>query len=162
MKLSHCISVFAVSLFLSSSISGISNSLEIGKEAPGLELSAAGDSTLSLESLRGRHILVNFWSASYPASRIANLHYSRLASAISTEKLAFISINVDSDEQLARQIMQLDGTESPLSFTISSLKTGSLENYQTESGCRSFLIDPLGNLKAILTSEDCDILAALS
>lgn len=159
-NLRNCLSALALpllpaaALFLSSSISSVSRDIEIDKEAPALELKAPG-SDISLDSLRGRYVLVNFWSASEPASRVANIEYSRLSSTLSPDKIVFVSVNVDSDESLARQIMSHDNvamTSSFRTFTVSSASDDLLSNYQTATGCRSFLIDPYGNIAAIPSS----------
>lgn len=153
-KLKHCFSVLALSIFISSSISGVNRSLEIGKEAPELALAdSIGSKSFSLGDFKGRHVLINFWSTAEPESRLANIRFCRLAAQFPKEKLAFISVNIDDDENLAREVMSLDGTDTPLSFTSSQLLPESLENYQADSACRSFLIDEFGNLKAIPDSS---------
>lgn len=128
-----------------------SHTLEIGSEAPSITLSSS--STTTLDSLDGKQILVNFWSASDPSSRISNSRLSRIASSYADKDVKFVSICIDSDPALAQEIAGVDGiSDNVLSLNASDVAEDVLTDYQIATGCRSFLIDAYGNLKAIATS----------
>jgi len=142
---------FVFAAFLTSSIPSGSHTIEIGSEAPSITLSANADRVL--DSLDGKQVLVNFWSASDPSSRIANRALSRLADSGRYTSTTFISICIDSDKSIANEIAKIDRISgNVISLDKDDITSGVLKDYQTNTGCRSFLIDSFGNLKAIATS----------
>ena len=144
--------VFAA--FLSSSIPVGSHSLVNGEEAPSITLSSKAGSG-SLNELEGKYVVVNFWSASDPQSRITNQNLSKLAEALPSSKVRFVSICTDSDESLASQIMKADGINpAVVSLSSSDVTAQVIDDYQTATGLRSFLIDPFGNLVSVSPSEE--------
>lgn len=139
--------------FLSSSIPAGSHSLEQGKEAPAISLSSSSAS--SLDETDGKYVVVNFWSASDPQSRIANKRLSELTAQLPSSKIKFIGICVDKDATLSSEIMKADGIPaSAISLGADDITSQVTEDYQTATGNRSFLIDPFGNLVSISPSEE--------
>ena len=67
-----------------------SHSLEIGSEAPAIELSS--DAVIkNLDMLNGKYVLVNFWSAADARSRINNKRLADLSASLPADKIAFVS-----------------------------------------------------------------------
>ena len=129
-----------------------SHSLQIGEEAPLLTLSSTSEAS-ALDSLKGKYVLVNFWSATDPESRIANRQLSDLTSALPSSQIEFVSICTDRDPSLQAEIMAADGVENlHYSLTATDLTPSVFDDYQTSTGLRSFLIDPFGNLAAVSPS----------
>ncbi len=142
-----------VAAFLSSSIPTGSHKLEIGHEAPSLTLSSS--SSQSLNFLKGKRVVVNFWSASDAASRLANLRMSQLASASSSDATAYVSICIDKDPSLANEIMKVDHiSDKVISLGSADIAPEVISDYQTAKGCRSFAIDSYGNLEAIAAASE--------
>ncbi|GEM_PF-1393198 len=151
MKSKNLVFSFVFAAFLTSSIPSGSHTLEIGSEAPSLTLSANADK--NLKPLEGEQILVNFWSASDPSSRIANRTLSQLADSENHKSTRFVSVCIDSDESIASEIVKIDRiSDKVVSLDKDDVTSDVLEDFQTNTGCRSFLIDRFGNLKAIATS----------
>lgn len=139
--------------FLSSSIPSGSHELAIGSQAPAITL--AQSSHFDSTSLKGSKILVNFWSASDPASRIANKTLSRMAMDQSIHDTRFISICIDEDSLLASEIAKIDGiSEKVISLNRDDIAPDVLKDFQIQTGCRSYLIDSFGSLKAISSSPE--------
>ncbi len=137
----------SVAAFLSSSLPNGSHTLAIGEEAPALSLATANN---QLDSLKGQYYVVNFWSASDARSRVNNRNLA-VNKKMNGRDVKVVSINIDSDEALAREIAKADKIGNDvISLSGSDLASGVLDDYQVESGCRSFLIDPYGNLESIL------------
>lgn len=131
-----------------------SHSLQIGEEAPLLTLSSSTEAS-SLDSLKEKYVLLNFWSASDPESRILNKHLADMTSTLSSSQIQFVSICTDQDSTLQSEIMNVDGvSDIRYSLSYSDLTPEVFHDYQTHTGCRSFLIDPFGNLKAISPSDE--------
>ncbi len=143
-----------IAAFLSSSIPVGSHSLNPGEEAPSIVLSSNARIN-SLKDLDGKYVVVNFWSASDPESRIANNRLGNLAESLPSSKVRFVSICTDSDESLSSEIMKADGIPSSvISLNASDITAEVAEDYQVATGNRSFLIDPFGNLVSVSPSEE--------
>lgn len=137
----------SVAAFLSSSLPSGSHSLAIGEEAPALSLASA---TRSLDSLKGQYYVVNFWSASDPQSRITNRNLA-FNKRVNGKDVKVVSVNIDSDQTLANEIVKTDNIgDDIIKLSGSDLSSDVLDDYQVASGCRTFLIDPYGNLESIL------------
>lgn len=130
-----------------------SHSLQIGEEAPLLTLSSTTKAS-GLDALKGKYIVLNFWSATDAESRIANKRLADLTSTLPSPQIQFVSVCTDSDTALQSEIMSIDSVaENLYSLSANDFTPEVLDDYQTGTGCRSFLIDPFGNLKAISPSE---------
>lgn len=137
--------------FLTSSIPSGSHALEIGAEAPSITLSANAEKFPDTPD--GKQVLVNFWSASDPSSRIANRTLSQLAESGNYNSTRFVSVCIDSDKSIAGEIVKIDRiSPNVISLDRDDITPDVLKDFQTDTGCRSFLIDRFGNLKAIASS----------
>lgn len=141
--------IFSVSIaaFLSSSLPNGSHSLTIGEEAPKLSLAS---SSHNLDTLKGHYYVLNFWSATDAQSRINNRNLA-INKKVNGRDVKVVSINIDSDKSLAQEIAKADKIgDDIISLSGSDLTSEALSDYQVASGCRTFLIDPYGNLESIL------------
>lgn len=94
--------------------------------------------------------MVNFWSASDAQSRINNRNLA-VNKKVNGRDVKVVSINIDSDKELAREIVKADKIgDDVISLSGSDVSSDVLKDYQVKSGCRTFLIDPYGNLESIL------------
>lgn len=138
----------SVAAFLSSSLPNGSHTLAIGEEAPALTLNSSDNN--ELESLKGHYYVVNFWSASDAQSRINNRNLA-MTKKVNGRDVKVVSVNIDSDTSLAREIAKADKIgDDIISLSGSELSSDVLSDYQVSTGCRSFLIDPYGNLESIM------------
>lgn len=126
-----------------------SHSLREGDEAPLLILSTESNAS-DIKNLKGKYVLINFWSVKDPESRIANRRLANLVATLPESQIEFVSICTDEDRTLQREIMLTDGIkDSTFAFSASDFAQEVLEDYQVNRGYRSFLLDPFGNLKKI-------------
>lgn len=131
-----------------------SHSLQEGDEAPLLILSKESKNP-HIETLKGKYVVVNFWNPSDPESRIHNRRLADLAATLPSSQIKFVSICTDPDNTLQKEIMAIDYLpQSILSLSATDFAPEVLDDYQTDSGCRSFLIDPFGNLQKISPTEE--------
>ncbi len=108
-----------------------------------------------MPSLKGKYVLVNFWSPSDPMSRIANKQLAMLSASLPSSQISHVSVCTDSDKVLQSEIMDADGIPSnTISLSANDLTPEVLNDFQISTGHRSFLIDPFGNLTAILPSTE--------
>ncbi len=88
---------------LASAGSGNYYGVEVGEQAPNFEVSNETHS-LQLQSLRGKYVVVTFWSSADADSRIANMMHDRAAS--SNENLEHVALNFDESQPLWNTILR--------------------------------------------------------
>ena len=84
MKKWSLIPAVAALVFLSSADSGSSQGVQVGAKAPDIALAKSG-SVFSLDDMAGKYVLLNFWSVTDPASRIANIRLDRMSDSLAAE-----------------------------------------------------------------------------
>lgn len=132
-----------------------------GFKAPGF--SAVGlDTTLSVENLKGRYVLVNFWASTDADSRIAAYEYGAFSKSVSEEQFCLMSVNLDRSERLFREIVRKDNLNAKAQFRVSDADYSRVAgDYNLTRGLRSFLVDPSGRIVATNPSPS-DLTAMLS
>lgn len=132
---------FAAPVFLMSYSPEQPDVAQVSAEAPEIALSA-GDSTISLKSLRGKRVVLHFWSKSDPSSRIANRINDR---KVSTEPgTVYLAVCTDDDESLARLISNEDNNQPSSQFYRSQIKASSHMEAYTVAGNHTWVISPEG------------------
>lgn len=158
--------IFAVLLGLGSAASSSAVDGTIGSQAPMFKIERA-DSSVALDNMKGKWVLLQFWASSDAASRIACKNYSELEqnqrSSNPGERFHLLAVNLDRSERLFREIVRRDGLSAETQFHIEGNRANQLINdYHLESGMQSFLIDPSGRIVAknpteqTLTQLTCD------
>lgn len=137
---------FAMMLLTMSAFVDERRGARIGSEAPALVVERA-DSSLALEGLRGKKVVLSFWSAADAESR---LDQARLAAAIrnngSDSETAVVSVNLDRSEKLMREIAALDNLDSDSQFHVgdATAENAIREVFEMADGLRTFIIDERG------------------
>lgn len=128
-----------------------------GYRAPELTVASA-DSTadVSLDRLRGKYVLLNFWASTDAQSRIQAKDYDLIASGIDTEHFRHVAVNTDDNTALFREIIRRDGLKADAQHSISdAVNPGRLtDDWHLQSGLRAFLIDPAGYIVAVNPTHD--------
>lgn len=137
-KLKNAGWLIAGSILLSSAVSTKNVPLEVGNQAPEISLSLANGETMRLSELKGKKILVNFWSVNDAESRMSNV---RLAREAERNDARYIGLCTDSDRQLAAEVMKADGLSvNDLYFADRQVN----DEYRLATGIRTVNIDPYG------------------
>ncbi|MBO4995050.1 MAG: redoxin domain-containing protein [Muribaculaceae bacterium] len=119
-----------------------------GYKAPGFSVCNA-DTSLSVANLKGRYVLVNFWASTDAESRIQNQEYDSFCQSLSQERFCLLSVNVDRNERLFREIVRNDNLNAEAQFRVDeSCLSRVARDYHLTKGLRSFLIDPEGRIVA--------------
>lgn len=127
---------------------------EKGYKAPLIEFSQS-DSTLSLADLKGRHVLLTFWSSEMPASRIDANRYDSFARNADKERFCLLSVNFDRSERLFREIVRRDNLSAGSQFHVEGTQAADITMaYNLSQGYHSFLIDPTGKVVAVDPTDE--------
>lgn len=158
-KLKILIAGFALLLMTTSAFADKHQEVAIGNEIP--ELVVRNDSTeVSLPSLRGKWVILSFWSASDAESRLSQNRVTSFTRAMDETSQAgqveLISVNFDRSAQLMREIIEIDRLDSEMQFHIENRdEIATLrKTFRMDNALRTFVINPQGKLAIADPTED--------
>ncbi len=135
-----------------------------GYRAPSFELAGLADTarTMKLSDLKGQFVLLSFWSAADPMSRMRNMTNDLMVRRVdsrlgrsSKDTLNFISVNFDSSRKLVEEIAARDSLNLNDILLAAGPDARRIRNdYHLGEGYRSYLIDPAGRVIARNPSEN--------
>lgn len=116
----------------------------IGKEAPGFALNNLSGNRVSLESFKGKPVLLNFWATWCPYCRKERSHLNELHKDYKDKGLIIVSISTDRSMKKLRKFM----ADTPADFIVLSDRDGSVSSSYNIMGLpSSLLIDQEGLIK---------------
>ena len=144
--------IFAVLLGLGSAATNTAVDGKNGYRAPMFRVER-NDSVIALDDMKGKWVLLQFWTSSDPASRIACRDYSDFeecqASDNFQERFRLLSVNLDRSENLFREIIRRDNLKAGAQYHVNKDEAVKItEAYHLDNGFKSFLIDPEGRIIA--------------
>ncbi|MDE6637681.1 MAG: peroxiredoxin family protein [Muribaculaceae bacterium] len=128
---------------LTSAVSTKNVPLEVGIQAPEISISNTNGESILLSELKGKNVIVNFWSVKDAESRISNIRLAREAERTGAK---YIGMCIDSDRQLAEEVMKVDNVGVDNLYFADRQVT---DEYQLSKGTRTVKIDPYGVVAAI-------------
>jgi len=143
------ISFFVTALLLFSipahSVYASDSTPAIGTPAPDFELKALDGRTVKLSDLKGKVILLNFWSTRCPPCIAELPSFNRLYASLRKNGLEVCAISIDSSDKPVRELVQ----EKSLTFTIlmDSEKETYFDSYAAPSLPVTYLIDAGGVIR---------------
>ena len=146
-SLSFIVTLVLLFIFSSAKTSKITEG-QLGYQAPNFIVSNE-DTTMSLQHLKGKYVLLTFWSSFDAESRINNIEYDKIAQQTSNN-LNFISINYDLSRPLYNEIISRDKLKTSSQFYDQEGNSSKIfENYHLDQGFKSYLINPAGEIIAM-------------
>ena len=130
-----------ITVVLASAFNSSPSEPRIGFQAPNFTVTN-GDTTLSLQDLRGKYVKLTFWSSTNAQSRIA------LQNADADDDMVSIAVNLDPSEGVFNEICKLDGLRSDTQFHVSHASSDILKSWQQGDELSTFVIDPQGIIVA--------------
>ncbi|MBS7373175.1 MAG: redoxin domain-containing protein [bacterium] len=140
--------VGVVLLFIMASAgSGNYYGTQVGDQAANFEVANAAHQ-LQLQALRGKYVVVTFWSSADADSRMANIRYDRAAAT--NARLEHVALNYDENQSLWSEICKLDGVNIASQFFARNENGAKLfKAWKQNEGFSSFLISPTGEIMAM-------------
>lgn len=121
-----------------------------GMKLPHFEVMASDGTAVSPSDLNGRFVIVNFWASGDAGSRITANIYDRYVESSDEEQVCLMSVNIDDNERLFREIVRMDGLDSESQFFVKSADLSSIiKTLDMADGLKTFLIDPYGTVVAV-------------
>lgn len=127
---------------------------KVGLKAPELRCSESDTACVELSDLKGRYVLLSFWSSTDAESRLAEREYDRMAADYDEVLLSRLSINFDRSQSLFREILRIDRLNETTRYHVNGSEATKIRSaYGLSEGFKTFLIDPEGRIVAMNPSE---------
>ena len=108
------------------------------------------DTTLSLADMKGRYVIVTFWSSADADSRLRAYRYDEAAKLLPQERFCLLSVNFDRSERLFREIVRRDNLSAENHIHVDGSQANRIiHDYRLTEGFKSLLIDPKGRIVAM-------------
>ena len=135
----------AILLVFSSAYSTKTIDSRVGYLAPVFSVSN-NDTTMSLQQMKGKYVLLTFWSSADADSRISNIHYNRIASTNS--KVQHLAVNYDRSANVFNEVAKLDNLALGTQFHDNEGSKSTIhENYRNDKKrISTSLINPEGEI----------------
>lgn len=104
-----------------------------------------GSKIVEIQQMKGKYVLLTFWTSADAESRIANLQYDRAVRGM--EGIEHVAVNFDRSEGIYRGIVKNDGLDMASQF-YGGNKSRVYSRYELSRGMKSFLLDPSGKIVA--------------
>lgn len=142
------IACFAVLVLTLSAYTDRATAPVVGYCSPALSLTAADSSTTTLDAMKGKYVLVTFWSSSDAASRLRCNRYDTLCDG--NDRLVHIAVNFDRNETLFEEVVRRDNLSRSSQYHVEGQQAHVIMKlYHLDRGLHSFLIDPSGVIRSI-------------
>ena len=143
-KTKSVIGMLALSLLFSSAFNPNKTGLKEGERAPQLSLQNADDS-VSLQSLKGQYVLLNFWAGYDAPSRMENIRFAREIDKSGLENISLVSVSFDTNRKVFEEIVKRDELDTATQFyDKDGSRSDIFDNYRLSKGFASYLISPEG------------------
>lgn len=120
-----------------------------GYNAPSMTIENS-DTTLSLAELKGRYVIVTFWSSADADSRLRAYRYDEASKLLPQERFCLLSVNFDRSERLFREIVRRDNLSAENHIHVDGSQANRIiHDYRLTEGFKSLLIDPKGRIVAM-------------
>ena len=144
-----CIVSFALMLVSLSASVDKDRDAQIGHTAPTFEVERNG-SAASLQQMRGKRVILSFWSAADAQSRMEQNRIDAMArKAASLHKdVEVLSVNFDRSERLMDEIVSYDNLDPSSQFHVGTPDDAAAvrDAFQLHNGLRTFIIDEQGKI----------------
>lgn len=118
----------------------------VGKMAPVVQLDRV-QSAINADELKGKYVLITFWSSSDAASRESCNRYNAWFNAHHPSNARMVGINFDDSPELFREIVRRDSLNNADQYCVSRPEAEAIyRTYHLENGFGSLLVSPQGRI----------------
>lgn len=123
-------------------------SLAIGKEAPEISLQNPEGKLITLSSLRGKYVLIDFWAAWCRPCRVENPNVVRVYNEYADENFEILGVSLDRTREKWLDAIEQDGLPWLHVSDLKYWRSQAAIDYQVNAIPATFLIDPEGKIIA--------------
>jgi len=123
-------------------------SLAIGAEAPDISLPSPEGEVISLASLRGNYVLIDFWAAWCRPCRAENPNVVRVYNEYSDRNFEILGVSLDKTKNAWTTAIAQDGLPWLHVSDLKFWRSVAAQTYQVQSIPATYLIDPDGKIIA--------------
>lgn len=123
-------------------------SLAIGAEAPDIALPNPEGEVISLSSLRGNYVLIDFWAAWCRPCRMENPNVVRVYNRYADKNFEILGVSLDKTKEAWLAAIEQDGLPWLHISDLKFWKSEAARRYQIQSIPATYLIDPDGKIIA--------------
>ena len=124
------------------------NRLKIGVQSPDFNLETPEGKSVSLSSLKGKVVLIDFWASWCPTCRVANVKMVKLYKQFKEKDFTILGVSIDKDKDAWMKAIRMDKLNwiqlSDLKFWTSPV----VKLYSIDSIPYTVLIDKEGKIVA--------------
>lgn len=115
-----------------------------GKTAPDFALQTMQGDTLTLSSLRGKYVLIDFWASWCPDCRKASAALVKIYNQYKSKNLTVLGVSIDEDSERWLNAIEKDGLNWTQLISEGGWNSNELKAYAVRWLPTSYLIDPQG------------------
>jgi peroxiredoxin len=119
-----------------------------GKPAPDFTLASANGDSISLSSLRGKYVLVDFWASWCPDCRKTNPQLVALFQKYKDKNFTLLSVSIDEDPDRWKAAIEKDGLVWSQVIDVKGWQSEVAKTYAVQWIPTGILIDPQGIILA--------------
>ncbi|MFV8440920.1 TlpA family protein disulfide reductase [Flavobacterium sp. LB2P44] len=136
------------------SVSTATAQLKIGANLPDLQLKNNKETTISLTSMKGKTVLIDFWASWCAPCRLANKKLVPFYNSHKSENFEIVGISLDTDATKWRNAIQKDKLGYEQLIDAKGFDAASAVLFGVEELPNSYLFDASGKLVAINPTEE--------
>ena len=146
-KLSESLSAHSYVKEIKENLLSLENVLP-GKTAPDFALQTMNGDTLTLSSLRGKYVLIDFWASWCPDCRKASPELVRLQNQYKDKNFTILGVSIDENRESWLNAIEKDGLVWEQVISEGGWNSNELKAYAVRWLPTSYLIDPQGVIVA--------------